>query len=72
MAQSYDYRNAIRHLRKHDERMGEVISAVGLCKLRIDSNAFRMLSRSIVGQQLSTKAAATIWGRFQELVGDKS
>ena len=71
MAQPYDYRNAIRHLRKHDERMGEVISAVGLCKLRIDSNAFRMLSRSIVGQQLSTKAAATIWGRFQELVGDK-
>lgn len=71
MAHSYNYRNAIRHLKKADQRMGEVISAVGPCNLRIDSNGFRMLSRSIVGQQLSTKAAATIWGRFQELVGDK-
>ena len=30
---------------------------------------FERLCRSIVGQQLSTKAAATIWGRFEELVG---
>ena len=71
MAHSYNYRNAVRHIKKHDPRMGDVISAVGPCEIRIDSNGFRMLSRSIVGQQLSTKAAATIWRRFQELVGDK-
>ena len=32
--------------------------------------AFESLSHAIVGQQLSTKAAATIWGRFSALHGD--
>lgn len=31
-------------------------------------NYFDRLSRAIVGQQLSTKAAATIWGRFVNLM----
>jgi len=32
-------------------------------------DAFEALARAIVGQQLSTKAAATIWGRLTELLG---
>ena len=71
MTQTQQYRTALRHLRRCDTRMADVIKAVGPCKLSTDPNAFRMLTRSIIGQQLSTKAAATIWQRFTELVGDK-
>ena len=35
-------------------------------------NYFERLCRAIAGQQLSTKAAATIWQRFYELVGEGS
>ncbi len=32
-------------------------------------STYESLARAIVGQQLSTKAAATIWGRFKDLHG---
>jgi DNA-3-methyladenine glycosylase II len=33
-------------------------------------DAYQALARAIVGQQLSTKAAASIWGRVTELFGE--
>lgn len=35
------------------------------------ADPFRALTRAIVGQQLSTKAAATIWGRFAAACGGR-
>src|SRR4029078_2996301 len=35
-------------------------------------DASQALARPIVGQQLSTKAAASIWGRVTELFGDET
>ena len=35
-------------------------------------HAYQALARAIVGQQLSTKAAASIWGRVTELFGDET
>jgi DNA-3-methyladenine glycosylase II len=68
------HRRAIAHLRSVDPVLARVIERVGDC--RIDPPAtmpyFAALSRAIVYQQLSGKAAATIYRRFEELFGGRS
>lgn len=60
-------RRAERHLRTRDTRIAGVMKRVGPCTLEPHRQYFRALVRSIVGQQLSGKAAATIYGRFVAL-----
>jgi 3-methyladenine DNA glycosylase/8-oxoguanine DNA glycosylase len=57
---------AIAHLAAHDPTLGAVIARVGPYAMRTDGvdDPFQALSRSIVYQQLSGKAAGTILGRF--------
>jgi DNA-3-methyladenine glycosylase II len=62
---------ATDHLAQHDETIASMIKQVGPCTMRFERNRFRMLVRSIIGQQLSAKAASTIRGRFETLVGSK-
>jgi DNA-3-methyladenine glycosylase II len=50
------------------ERFGE-LSLDARRRRRPDVDAYGMLLRSVVGQQLSVKAAATIYGRVLELFG---
>ena len=59
---------AIRHLRKSDPVIAAVIKRVGPFTLKPDRDRFRMLMRSIVSQQISTKAARSIRGRLEALV----
>jgi len=63
------YRKAVRHLTKADPVLSDVIVRVGSCRLEIASelSLFESLARSIVYQQLSGKAAATIYGRVSSL-----
>ncbi len=72
MSASSPHRKAINHLRKVDPALAEVIDAVGRCTLapRTEWTHFDALVRSIVYQQLSGKAAATIHGRVLQLIGD--
>jgi DNA-3-methyladenine glycosylase II len=65
--EALDFEKACRSLRRRDAVMRKAIRLVGPCKIEVDKNGFRMLVRSIVGQQLSTSAARTIWCRFLEL-----
>jgi 3-methyladenine DNA glycosylase/8-oxoguanine DNA glycosylase len=60
---------ATRHLRAADPRFEAIIDAIGPCTMEIGSppDPFRALLRSIVYQQLSGKAASTIWGRVEVL-----
>lgn len=60
---------AIDYLRKHDAVLAPVIERSPACNLQPHSDYFRALSGSIVGQQLSVKAAATIRARFAALGG---
>ncbi len=60
----------IAHLRK-DKRLVPLIDAIELTALETDGDVYRALTRSIVSQQLSTKAAATIYGRFLDLFEDR-
>ena len=65
------FEKACRSLRRRDVVMRKAIKLVGPCTIQLDRNGFRMLIRSIVGQQLSTSAARTIWRRFLELNGGR-
>lgn len=68
------HRRAIIHLKRVDPVMATVIKAVGPCRFttREDGTHFQALARSIVFQQLSTKAANTIHLRFEALFDDKA
>lgn len=59
----------LSHLRK-DKTLKKVIEQVGPLKAKKDLDLYLSLMRAIVGQQLSVKAAATIWGRFLQLFKD--
>lgn len=68
------HRRAITHLRKADPRLAAVIDAVGSCTFEPAGHLahFTAISRSIVFQQLSGKAASTIYGRFAALFPDET
>src|SRR5262245_15608129 len=61
--------SAQRHLSRRDTVLKRLIADIGPCTLRYDSNRFRSLVRSIISQQISTKAAASIRGRLEETLG---
>lgn len=56
---------------KKDKVFGPLIKKHGLPALKRGTNVFEALVRSIVYQQLSGKAAATIYGRFRALFASK-
>ncbi len=64
------FSNAEAHLKAVDNKLALVIDEVGTCKLNsTDRNRFDVLASSIIGQQLSIKAAHTIKKRVADLVG---
>ena len=58
---------ACRHLAKRDRVMRELIPNFGEARLQSRGDAFSTLARSIVGQQISVKAAQSVWERFAAL-----
>jgi len=58
---------ACKHLVKKDRVMKRLIPQFGNAYLQARGDAFSTLARSIVGQQISVKAAQTVWHRFQAL-----
>jgi DNA-3-methyladenine glycosylase II len=58
---------ACRHLSRKDRVMKRLIPLFGDACLQSRGDAFTTLARSIVGQQISVKAAQTVWDRFAKL-----
>ena len=58
---------ARKHLSKKDRVMRRLIPQFGDACLQSRGDAFSTLARSIVGQQISVKAAQTVWDRFAQL-----
>jgi len=58
-------KKALSELKKSDPRMGRLIDEFGPPEFNPITNYYESLVRSIVYQQLSGKAAATIYGRFK-------
>ena len=61
--------DACRHLAKRDRVMKKLIPKFGEARLQSRGDAFTTLARSIVGQQISVKAAQSVWNRFADAVG---
>ncbi|WP_295547098.1 DNA-3-methyladenine glycosylase 2 family protein [uncultured Pseudacidovorax sp.] len=61
------WEEACRHLVKKDRVMRRLIPQFGDARLQSRGDAFTTLARSIVGQQISVKAAQSVWERFEKL-----
>ena len=59
---------ACKHLGKRDRVMRKLIPKLGEGRLQSRGDAFTTLARSIVGQQISVKAAQAVWDRFAALM----
>jgi len=64
----------IDYLKKRDKTLGRAIDAIGFIERSANyetSNAdlFSALIKAVVGQQISTKAAATVWQRMEDGLG---
>jgi len=59
--------DACKHLMKKDRVMKRLIPQFGKACLQSRGDAFATLARSVVGQQISVKAAQTVWDRFAKL-----
>ena len=57
-------------LSENDEKIAQIIEEYQDLELISRGDLFFTLIRSIVGQQISVKAAATVWTRLSEKVGD--
>jgi DNA-3-methyladenine glycosylase II len=60
---------ATAHLAKHDKVLRRLIKAFPEADFVSRGDAFQALARSIVGQQISVKAAQSIWARFAACAG---
>ena len=59
----------LSYLKKKDAKMAAVIEQVGMVQRQTDPDLFSSVIHHIIGQQISTKAQATIWGRMQDALG---
>jgi DNA-3-methyladenine glycosylase II len=62
---------AVLHLRSADPVMARLIDSVGRCRYTVEHGGgpFASLTEAIVYQQITGKAAETIYGRVQALIG---
>jgi len=63
--------DACKHLAKRDRVMRKLVTDYGQGRLYSRRDAFTTLARSIVGQQISVKAAQSVWDRLLTLLGQQ-
>ena len=59
----------INALSAKDPKLAAVIAQVGMVQREVDTDLFSAVVHHIIGQQISTKAQATIWRRMREALG---
>jgi DNA-3-methyladenine glycosylase II len=64
--------DAKAHLAKRDRVLKKLIATYPDAQLNTRGDAFQTLARSIVGQQISVKAAQAVWNRFAACAGEVS
>ena len=60
----------LAYLRGKDKKLAEVIDKAGHVYRQADTDLFSSVVHHIIGQQISTKAQATIWERMQDGFGE--
>ena len=61
---------AKKELSRKDDVLHEIINEYNDLELVSRGDLFYTLIRSVIGQQISVKAASTVWSRFCERIGD--
>lgn len=56
----------LEYLKSKDKKLSAAIERIGYIKREVNPDLFASLIKSIVGQQISTKAQLTIWQRMQD------
>ncbi len=59
----------IEYLRNRDHLLGEAISEIGMIERQVIPDLFTAIVSSISSQQISAKAAATVWKRIEDRFG---
>jgi DNA-3-methyladenine glycosylase II len=68
----FDYgETEITYLGKKDKQLLKIISAIGKIERQVTPNLFEALVESIIGQQISSKAAATVNQRLRDRFNDE-
>lgn len=68
--QIFEYgQKEIDYLGKKDKRLGEAINRIGMIKREVIPDLYTALVNSIVSQQISARAAGTVWNRVLEKLG---
>ena len=60
----------IDYLRRKDKYLAEAIDRIGFIEREVIPDLFTALVNGIVSQQISMKAADTVWGRILNVVGE--
>lgn len=60
----------IEYLSKKDKKLGRAIGRTGLIEREVTPDLFTALVSSVLAQQISAKAADTVWARFVERLGE--
>ena len=60
----------LSYLRQRDKRLCAVIDRIGHIDREVDTDLFSSVVHHIIGQQISTKAQATVWRRCQDALGE--
>ncbi len=58
------------YLKSKDKKLAEVIDRIGHIYRPVDTDLFASVVHHIIGQQISTKAQATIWQRMMDTFGE--
>lgn len=56
----------INYLKRKDKKLAWAIEQIGHIERRLDVDLFASVVRHIVGQQISSKAQATVWARLED------
>jgi DNA-3-methyladenine glycosylase II len=67
MTRDIHIQRGLKHLRKSDPVIGKVIRKAGPFRLNLRHDRFQALVHAIVSQQISGKAARSIWERLRSL-----
>ncbi len=60
----------VNYLKKQDELLGTAIDRIGMIKRETNPDLFTAIINTIVSQQISKKAAATVWMRMGDCFGN--
>ncbi len=60
----------LEYLRRKDKRLREVIDRLGHIDRAVDTDLFSAVVHHIIGQQISTRAQATVWQRMLDAMGE--